>query len=135
MKDTEYRLDIRGAHVAGGAAGAAAFGLAALAPGAAELRFSLAAVFGAYVWVRALLFVRRARWGVRGGALFFQTGRFFLARQFLPLGRIAVLHCHRLPLGLCFLAAQAAPGVCVIPFVRPADAESFLAGWLQRPKM
>ena len=125
----EYRLEKRGVHLAGAAALAAALVLAAVTPGAAVLRYALAAAFGGYIWVRGLLYVRHARWGVCGGVLFFQTGRLLVARRLLPLGRIGVLHFHRLPLGLCFLTAQAGLAVCVIPFVRRADAEAFFLLW------
>ena len=125
----EHRLSARGVHLLGGAVLALALGLAALAPGAAGLRFSLAAVFALYIWVRGLLYVRHARWGVRGGALVYSTGCLLAVRRVLPLGRIGVLHFHRLPLGLCFLTAQAGLAVCVIPFVRRADAEAFFLLW------
>ncbi len=125
----EYRLDLRGVHLLGGAVLAFALVVAKLAPGAAGLRFSLAAVFALYIWVRGLLYVRHARWGVRGVWLEFSTGRLLAVRRVLPLAGIGAVHFVRLPFGVCFLTVQSGLAVCVIPFVRRADAEGFLAGW------
>ena len=96
----EHRLSARGVHLLGGAVLALALGLAALAPGAAGLRFSLAAVFALYIWVRGLLYVRHARWGVRGAALEFCTGRLLAVRRVLPLAVIGAVHLVRLPFGV-----------------------------------
>ena len=122
----EYRLDVRGVHLLGGGVLALALGLAALAPGAAGLRFSLAEVFALYIWVRGLLYVRYARWTVRGGVLEYRTGRLLAVRRVLPLGHIDAVHLVRLPFGVCFLTAQSGLAVCVIPFVRRGYAEAFL---------
>lgn len=130
----EYRLDVRGVHLLGGAVLISALVLARLAPGAAGLRFSLAAAFALYIWVRGLLYVRHARWGVRGDALVFRTGRLLAVRRVLPLGRIGAVHYLRLPFGVCFLTAQTGLAVCVIPFVYGADAEMFLKKWRQDEK-
>jgi hypothetical protein len=128
----EYRLDLRGVHLLGGAVLALGQVLAKFAPGAAELRFSLAAAFALYIWVRGLLYVRHARWGVRGAALEFCTGRLLAVRRVLPLGHVDAAHLVRLPFGVCFLTVQSGLAVCVIPFVRRADAEGFLAGWQEK---
>ena len=127
----EYRLDLRGVHLLGGAVLAFALVVARFAPGAAGLRFSLAAAFALYIWVRGLLYVRHARWGVRGGALVYRTGCLLAVRRVLPLGRIGAVHAVRLPFGVCFLSVQSGLTVCVIPFVYRADAEAFLAQWEQ----
>ena len=127
----EHRLSARGVHLLGGAVLALALGLAALAPGAAGLRFSLAAVFALYIWVRGLLYVRHARWGVRGGALVYSTGCLLAVRRVLPLARIGAVHVVRLPFGVCFLSVQSGLAVCVIPFVHRTDAEAFLTQWEQ----
>ena len=127
----EHRLSARGVQLLGGAVLALALGLAALAPGAAGLRFSLAAAFALYIWVRGLLYVRHARWGVCGDRLEFCTGRLLAVRRVLPLGRIGAVHAVRLPFGVCFLSVQSGLTVCVIPFVHRTDAEAFLTQWEQ----
>ena len=127
----EYRLDLRGVHLLGGAVLVFALVVAKLAPGAAGLRFSLAAAFALYIWVRGLLYVRHARWGVRGGALVYSTGCLLAVRRVLPLGRIGAVHAVRLPFGVCFLSVQSGLTVCVIPFVHRTDAEALLTQWEQ----
>ena len=128
----EYRLDLRGVHLLGGAVLVFALVVAKLAPGAAGLRFSLAAAFALYIWVRGLLYVRHARCGVCGDRLEFCTGRLLAVRRVLPLAGIGAVHFVRLPFGVCFLTVQSGLAVCVIPFVRRADAEGFLAGWQEK---
>ena len=127
----EYRLDLRGVHLLGGAVLVFALVVARLAPGAAGLRFSLAAAFALYIWVRGLLYVRHARWGVCGDRLEFCTGRLLAVRRVLPLAGIGAVHFVRLPFEVCFLTVQSGLAVCVIPFVYRADAEAFLTQWEQ----